>query len=127
MAEYGAAERLARLAPIDPASIRLTPGEAIEHAALAGAPGRIRISTLRARPVYRFFVQGEWVTVLADDGSVLEELSADQALDVVRDAFPSNRTTALFVETLREPDQWTIGMRAGGPLRLVSLGDAAAT
>ena len=127
MPEYGAAERLARLAPIDPASIRLTPAAALEQATLADAPARIRISTLRARPVYRFFVQGEWVTVFADDGSVLEALSADQALDVVRDAFPSDRSTARFVETLREPDQWTIGMRAGGPLHLVSLGDAAAT
>ena len=127
MPEYGAAERLARLAPIDPASITLTPAQALEQATLADAASRIRVSTLRSRPVYRFFVQGEWVTLFADDGSVLEQLSPDQAVDVVRDAFPAARTTARFVETLREPDQWTIGMRVGGPLHLVSLGDAAAT
>jgi len=127
MPEYGAAERLARLAPVDAASIRLTPAKALEQATLADAPTRIRISTVRSRPVYRFFVQGEWVTVFADDGSVLERLSPDAALDVVRDAFPSERSTARFVETLREPDQWTIGMRAGGPLHVVSLGDASAT
>jgi uncharacterized iron-regulated membrane protein len=127
MPEYGAAERLARLAPVDAASIRLTPAEALEQATLADPPARIRLSTLRSRPVYRFFVQGEWVTVFADDGSVLEQLSPEAALDVARDAFPTERGTARFVETLREPDQWTIGMRAGGPLHLVSLGDAAAT
>jgi len=127
MPEYGAAERLARLAPVDATSIRLTPAEALEQATLADPPARIRISTLRSRPVYRFFVQGEWVTVFADDGSVLEQLSPDGAVDVVRDAFPSERSTAHFVETLREPDQWTIGMRAGGPLQVVSLGDSAAT
>ena len=127
MPEYGAAERLARLVPVDAASIRLTPAEALEQATLADAPARIRISMLRSRPVYRFFVQGEWVTVFADDGSVLEQLSPDAALDVARDAFPSERSTARFVETLREPDQWTIGMRAGGPLHVVSLGDTAAT
>jgi len=127
MPEYGAAERLARLAPVDAASIRLTPAEALEKATLADAPARIRVSMLRSRPVYRFFVQGEWVTVFADDGSVLEQLSPDAALDVARDAFPSERATARFVETLRDPDQWTIGMRAGGPLHVVSLGDAAAT
>jgi uncharacterized iron-regulated membrane protein len=127
MPEYGAAERLARLAPVDAASIRLTPAEALERATLADPPSRIRISTLRSRPVYRFFVQGEWVTVFADDGSVLEQLSPEAAVDVARDAFPSQRGTARFVETLREPDQWTIGMRAGGPLHVVSLGDAAAT
>jgi uncharacterized iron-regulated membrane protein len=127
MPEYGAAERLARLAPVDAASIRLTPAEALEKATLADAPARIRISMLRSRPVYRFSVQGEWVTVFADDGSVLEQLSPDAALDVTRDAFPSERGTARFVETLREPDQWTIGMRGGGPLHVVSLGDAAAS
>ena len=127
MPEYAAAERLARLAPVDAGSIRLTPAEALEQATLADGPSRIRVSTLRSRPVYRFFVQGEWVTVFADDGSVLEQLSPDAALDVVRDAFPSERSTARFVETLRQPDQWTIGMRAGGPLHVVSLGDDAAT
>ena len=127
MPEYGADERLARLAPVKADAIRLTPAEALEQATLADAPARIRISTFRSRPVYRFFVQGEWVTVFADDGSVLEQLSPEAALDVVRDAFPSDRGTAYFVETLREPDQWTIGMRAGGPLHVVSLGDPAAT
>lgn len=127
MPQYDAAERLARLAPLDPAAIRLTPAEALDRAQLGDAPDRIRLSTLRSRPVYRFFVQDAWVTVFGDDGSVLEPLSPDQALDVVRDAFPSERSTARFVDTLREPDQWTIGMRADGPLHLVSLGDAAAT
>ena len=126
MPEYGAAERLARLAPLDAAAIKLTPARALEQATLGGNPARIRISSLRSRPVYRFFVQGDWVTLYADDGSVLEQLTPDQAVDVVRDAFPSSRGSAAFVETLREPDQWTIGMR-GGPLHLVSLGDDAAT
>src|SRR2546423_12561927 len=104
MPEYGAAERLARLATLAPASIRLTPAQALEAATLADPPARIRISTLRARPVYRFFVQGDWVTVFADDGSVLEQLKPDEAVAVVRDAFPSDRGTARFVDTLREPD-----------------------
>ena len=125
--EYGAAERLARLAPLDPASIRFSPAQALEQAMLAEAPARIRISTFRSRPIYRFFVQGEWVTVFADEGSVLEQLSGEDALAVVRDAFPSAKSTARFVGTLREPDQWTIGMRAGGPLHVVALGDDAAT
>lgn len=127
MPEYGAAERLARLAQLDAASIKLTPGQALEQATLADTPSRIRISIFRSRPVYRFFVQGEWVTLFADEGSALEQLSGDDAVAVVRDAFPSARSTARFVGTLREPDQWTIGMRAGGPLHIVSLGDDAAT
>jgi uncharacterized iron-regulated membrane protein len=127
MPGYDAAERLTRLAPVDAASIRFTPTEALEQATLADRPARIRISTYQSRPVYRFFLQGEWVTLFADDGSLLEPLTADDAVATVRAAFPSARSTARFVETLREPDQWTIGMRAGGRLHVVSLGDAAAT
>ncbi len=129
MPQYGAAERVARLASLDPASIRLTPAEALEHALLAEAPARIRISTLESRPVYRFLVQGEWVTVFGDDGSVLEPLSPDAAVGVVRAAFPAERDTTHFVQTLVEPDQWSIesSFRMTGPLHLVSLGDAADT
>jgi hypothetical protein len=129
MPAYEPAERVARLAALDPASIRLAPDEALAHAQLGDPPARIRISTLGSRPVYRFLVQGEWVTVFADDGSVLEPLTADAALDVVRDAFPEQRGTARIVGTLREPDQWTIetSFGASGALHLVSLGDAAAT
>ena len=68
MPQYDPAERVARLAALDPASIHLAPADALEHAQLGEAPARIRLSTYRARPVYRFLVQGEWVTVFGDDG-----------------------------------------------------------
>jgi hypothetical protein len=129
MPEYASAERLARLPPLDPASIRLAPAEALERAQLGEAPARARVSTLRSRPVYRFLVQGEWVTVFADDGSVLEPLQTDAALDVVRLAFPDNRATAHVVRTLDEPDQWSIetSFRSTGRLHLISLGDRSDT
>ncbi len=129
MPQYDPAERVARLAALDPGSIHLAPADALEHAQLGEAPARIRLSTYRARPVYRFLVQGEWVTVFGDDGSVLEPLTADSALDVVRDAFPDRRATAHVVRTLREPDQWTIetAVRTTGPLHVISLGDSAST
>ena len=129
MPAYEPAERTARLAALDSASIHVTPADALEHARLGDAPARIRISTLRSRPVYRFFVRGEWVTVFADDGRFLEPLSANEAVDVVRDAFPEQRGSARLVQTLDEPDQWTIetSFGASGALHLVSLGDAAAT
>src|SRR4029453_11337544 len=57
MPEYGAAERLARLAPIDAASIRLAPAEALEQATLADGPARIRISMLAPRPLAPFFCE----------------------------------------------------------------------
>jgi hypothetical protein len=129
MPQYDPAERVSRLAPLDPATIRLTPADALAHAQLGEGPARIVLSTYRSRPVYRFLVAGEWVTVFADDGSVLESLSADAALDIVRDAFPEQRGAAHVVETLDEPDQWSIetSFRSTGPLHVVSLGDSAAT
>jgi uncharacterized iron-regulated membrane protein len=129
MPQYDPAERVARLAALDPAPIHLTPAGALEHAQLGEAPARIRVSTYRSRPVYRFLVAGEWVTVFGDDGSVLEPLSANAALDVVRDAFPEQRATAHVVHTLREPDQWTIetAVRTTGPLHVISLGDSEST
>jgi hypothetical protein len=129
MPEYSGSERLTRLAPLDAASIRLTPAEAFERAQLGEAPSRIRLSTYRDRPVYRFLVQGEWVTVFGDDGTVLDPLDADAALSVVRDAFPEQHATAHTVATLDEPDQWSIetSFRTNGPLHLISLGDSADT
>ena len=129
MPEYGPAERLARLAPLDPQSIHLTPAQALEHAQLGAAPARIRLSTLRGRPVYRFLVQDEWVSVFGDDGALLEPISAREALGIVRDAFASDRGEARVIKTIDEPDQWTIEtpFPSTGPLHVVALGDAAAT
>ena len=129
MPEYEPAERLSRLAPIDARSIHLTPAQALAHAQLAEDPERIRLSTLRGRPVYRFLVQGEWVSVFGDDGAILERLSAQQALDVVRDAFAAQRADARVMATLDEPDQWTIEtpFSSTGRLYVVALGDASAT
>src|SRR5205814_8551445 len=73
--------------------------------------------------------QGEWVTVFGDNGTLLEPLTPQAALDVARDAFPGQRATAHVVTTLEEPDQWTIETAFGstGPLHVVALGDSAST
>ena len=129
MPSYPPAERLARLAPLDAGTIRLTPAEALAHAELGVAPSRIRLTTIGLHPAYRFFVEGEWVTVFADDGSLLETVSPEAALAIARAAFPDQRTTAGVVETIERPDQWTteVSFRSNGPLHVVSLGDAADT
>lgn len=129
MPRYDPAERAARLPRLDPASIHLGPADAIARAELGAPPVRIRLTTYRSRPVYRFLVEGEWVTVFADDGKVLEPLSAEDALAVVRDAFPERSGTAQVVKTITRPDQWTIetSFASNGPLHVVALGDPAAT
>jgi hypothetical protein len=74
-------------------------------------------------------VQGYWVSVFGDDGSLQEPISAQQALDVVRDAFSEARPDAHLIATIDEPDQWTIEtpFPSTGPLHVVALGDGSAT
>ena len=129
MPAYTPAERLARLAPLDASAIRLTPVEALTHAELGVSPQRIRLTTIGSRPVYRFQVDGEWVTVFADDGALLEAVSPQDALGIVRVAFPNQRTAAHFAQTLDRPDQWTteVSFRVNGPLHVIALGDGADT
>src|SRR5262245_14388741 len=94
MPSYAPSERLARLAPLDPGAIRLTPAQALEHAELGVPPSRVRITTIGSRPVYRFLVDGEWVTVFADAGSLLETVSPKDAIGIARVAFPEQSTAA---------------------------------
>ena len=129
MPAYSPPERLARLAPLDAGSVRVTPAQAFAHAELGVAPSRIRLTTIGPRPAYRFLVDGEWVTVFADDGALLETVSPQAALEIVRAAFPASRTSAHFAQTLQRPDQWTteVSFRANGPLHVIALADSSDT
>lgn len=129
MPEYSAQERLARLPALDPSHIRVRPEQAFEAALLLGAPERIRVTTLRSRPVYRFQSGDGWVTVFADDATTLESLTPQEALEVARDLFPEQRASARYVDTLIRADQWTFNtpFRLTGPLHKISLGDREAT
>ncbi len=130
MPAYTGSERVARLKPLDPAAVRLSPAEAVARADIGSSrPGRITLTTYRSRPVYRFRIGPDAVTVFADDGSVLEPVKADEALAIVRDAFPDHAGSARVRDTLTRPDQWTIEAPFGstGPLHVIALGDPAAT
>jgi hypothetical protein len=129
MPAYTSAERLERLAPLERRAIHLTSSEALAHAQLGVSPSRIRLTTISTRPVYRFLVDDEWVTVFADDGALLETVSPQDALGIVRTAFPDARATAREGQTITRPDQWTteVSFRINGPLHVIALGDAAQT
>jgi hypothetical protein len=117
MPEVGAAERLERLAAIDPTSIEVAPGDAAET---AGAPGRrFSLAVLHGRPVYRFGVR----TVYADSGALLEGLSAEEALAIAGDFSPDHRATLAYDALIAEPDQWTLQSRPFFPLHRIALGD----
>ncbi|MDH3206902.1 MAG: PepSY domain-containing protein [Gemmatimonadota bacterium] len=116
MPEVGANERLERLRPIDPASIRIAPAQA---AAAAGGPfNAVRLTMLGERPVYRFGIR----TVFADTGEGLGVLSADEATALAGDFSPSHRESLAYDAYLTEPDQWTL-QTGSFPLHRIALSD----
>lgn len=129
MPEFSPEERLARLPPLDPAAVRLTPADAFGAAGLQSRPDRVRLTTVHGRPVYRFAFGLGSLTVFADEGSYVESVGPDEAVAIAEGLFPGSRGTARFLESRTEPDQWTIGNRfnSTGALHVVSLGDPAAT
>lgn len=129
MPDYGTEERLARLAPLEVEDVKLSPKEAYDAAGLTEMPQRAFISSYGSRPVFRFLTRRGWVSVYAEDGAPFVPVDPEEAVGVAGDVFPEHRTTARFLETISDPDQWTIGhpFRATGPLHKVSLGDGAAT
>lgn len=129
MPEYSTEERLARLAPLEVEDVRLSPKEAYDAAGLTEMPQRAFLSSYGSRPVFRFLVRRGWVSVYADDGAPFVPVDEEEAVGVAGDVFPEQRDTARHIETISDPDQWTIGhpFRATGPLHKIALGDSAGT
>ena len=115
--------RLERLAAVDFSRVRLTPVQAAEAAELE-SPGRVTLSTILDRPVYRFGARSSTV-VFADTGDVLDELSLSQSRDIAA-AFARVPTSQVHhVRTLHEVDQWTLQTRL--PLHKFQVDDGAGT
>jgi len=129
MPEYSMRERLARLPPLDAARILLTPAEALEAMGLGDAPQRVFLTSLDARPVYRFVVGRGTATVSAETGDYIDPVDPVAAEAIAVRAFPGSRQSARYVAALQEPDQWTIAnpFSATGALHLITLGDSAGT
>lgn len=129
MPEFMAAERLARLPPLDPSAVRLTPQQAFAAVGLDGLPQRVVITSLLSRPVYRFVFDTGSLTVFADDGTYADSVEPQNAVRIARAMFPETSGSAVHLEAMDVPDQWTIGNRFGatGALHRVALGDRSAT
>ena len=115
--------RLERLAGVDMSRVRLTPAEAAGKAGIGERPGRATLLTVLDRPAYRFGTR-EPVTVFADSGDLLDELSTAQSRTVAARfmAIPEDRIE--FVRTLDGVDQWTLGQSRQLPLHKLHALDA---
>ena len=120
-------ERLMRVAPIELANATIGPADAART--LPAPPQRVRIGMLDGRPVYRFLVGARWITVFGDTGEHLSSLTESRALDVARAfvdaAGDAGSVRVRYDQIIREPDQWTLQIRALLPVHRIALGDAA--
>jgi len=122
-----AEERLRRMEPLDLAALRVTPAEAA--ASVGMSPARLRIAMDNGRPVYRFHEGVAWRMVYADTGDVRNDMSADEAMALMRRYVPEHAATLEYERRLTDSDQWTLQslIRNQMPMHRIGLGDDAGT
>lgn len=123
------AERLAGLAPLKVAALRLSAAEACARAGFTETPRKIRLAMWQGRPAYFLLPKSDqWRVVLGDDGSVLPAVTAAQAARIAQDWW---RTAAVpqFIATVETIDQWTLSnsLNLHRPLHRFRFNDAAET
>ncbi len=118
-------ERLARLPALDLSTATRSPDDAARAAGVSAE--RVRIGMYDGQPAYRLFSAGRWTTVSAEDGRVLQPLTADEALRVVQRFLPDHAETIRYDTLLDDADQWTFSVRPLMPMHRLTLGDEAGT
>lgn len=118
--------RLERLPNVDLSRVHLTPAQALERGNVEPNPGRVVLLSVMDRPAYRFGAR-EPVTVFADTGDVLEDVSLDQARTIASRFMNLPEAKVNFVRTLTEVDQWTLLQGRQLPLHKFRVDDASAT
>lgn len=115
-------ERMAWLAPLDPAQVRIDASPAWAAAALPGMPDAVRLNTVAGRPAWHFEHERRWHSVWADSGAPLEVTNLVVSSSA-HSAAPGARSLAIDVVDL---DQWTFGaVRVHRPLYRVAASDDA--
>jgi hypothetical protein len=103
-------DRLERSPALDPASVKLSPAEALKTIGVDGPPGQIRLNSFDGRPVYRIGGRGGQQIVYADTGEEQIEVPMEMVHRAVASwtGQPADRAT---VEEITEVDQWTVQTR----------------
>jgi hypothetical protein len=117
--------RLERLPALDFGSIKFTPAEAAEKAALERA-GRPMLLTVMGRPAYRFAGRRP-TTVFADTGDLLEDVGQAEALKIAGDFMNLPPGQFTYTGEVSRPDQWTISEAGQLPMHRFSVDDGAGT
>jgi len=105
------ADRLAHLAPIDPASIKVSVADAAAKADIE-ASGALRLTTFAGRPIYRFGGRGDLSIVYADTGDEQLEVTQDDVAKIAQ-MWSGQSVKTARVEAVERSDQWTLQNRVG--------------
>jgi hypothetical protein len=117
--------RLEQLPALDLDAVRYTPAEAAERA--ASGFGRVTLTTVLERPVYRFTSPYGAATVFADTGQSLEEIDLETARAVAARFVGAAVGDVELVRTVEQPDQWTLLLGRDLPLHKFAVRDGAGT
>ena len=118
--------RLERQAALDFSRVRLTRPDAASRAGLKRAPGRTTLLAVMERPAYRF-AGGSPVTVFADTGDPLDEVSQADAQAIAGRFMRAPVDRIHFAGTIDKVDQWTLGQGRQLPLFKFQVDDDQAT
>jgi len=120
--------RLERLPALDLARVQLTPADAAERADLGEAPERTVLLSVMGRPAYRFgFEGGESVTLFADTGELMDELTVAQSRTAASRFARLPEDRVHLVATVTRPDQWTLLQGRQMPLHKFRVDDEEGT
>jgi len=126
MPELTPERRLERMPSIDFARVRLPPIEALAKAGLSARPERMILLTVMDRPAYRV-LDGDWTTVFADTGEVLDEVTLPEILAIASRFVGVSSADVRDGGIVRRADQWTIALRGQLPLRRIIVRDERRT
>lgn len=120
-------QRVDHLPVLDLAAVRLTPAQAAARLEDSAGlqPGVPELTTIQGRPAWRFPARNE--AMFADDGSEPGQLDEAGATDLARAFLREPAPGLRLLETLQEPDQWTLSLRGAMPLLKFAAGDARGT
>lgn len=122
--EVTARDRVERAPALDPATIKLTPGEAFAKLNADPPPTGIRLDTFDGRPVYEFRNGRDQIMLFADTGEEPPEDITPELMAREASRWSGRPAVEARAEEVKEVDQWTISaFRNASPLMKYSWPD----
>jgi hypothetical protein len=118
--EVSEQDRLARAPKLDAARVKLSPAEAAMAAGIE--PNGVRLASFDGRPAYFIRAGRGSAIVYADTGEQQDIFSPELNLRTAA-AWAAQPGESAKVETVSEPDQWTLGVRRQLPLQKYTFPD----